>query len=265
MLLRILAAVLAVLGLAAIALGVASATVWRPADTLTATATSADGTTLITTAPGVLELADPPVTVRATADDGAEVVIALGRDTDVAAWVGDDPHTVVTGLQDTRTLATQAGDAGAEGSDGQDGAAADEDAEATPTEEATDGPSDGEADPAAPDPAGSDLWVQQARGEGAAEMVWTPVDGRWTLLAASAGETAGPVTLELSWPQTVSTPWFLPGVVGGAVLLLLAALLALAARRSTRRARAGDAAPAVAGTGAHAADATGRTDGEDPR
>ena len=91
MLQRLIAAVLGVLGLAAIALGIASATVWRADDTLTATARTAEGTTLITTAPGVLELGDPPVSVRARAADGTTVVLALGRDTDVAGWVGTDP------------------------------------------------------------------------------------------------------------------------------------------------------------------------------
>ena len=54
MLQRLIAAVLGVLGLAAIALGVASATAWRADDTLTAAGATADGTTVLTTAPGVL-------------------------------------------------------------------------------------------------------------------------------------------------------------------------------------------------------------------
>ncbi len=273
MLQRIIAAVLAVLGLAAIALGIASATVWRADDTLTATARTGDDTSLMTTAPGVLELTDPPVTVRATADDGTPVVLALGRDTDVSAWIGADAHTVVTGLTDWHTLATDAVPAGGEEPAEGEAAATDEaapsptsteaaaPAEASPTEPSP-SPSESAAtddEPAAgttaPDPAGSDLWIEEVTGDGTAELVWTPRDGRWTLLAAATGEDPGPLTLELSWPQTVTTPWLVPGVAGGAVLLLIAGVLALRSRRGARR------EPSAASADA----ATTTTDGEDAR
>ncbi|WNB84942.1 hypothetical protein [Cellulomonas sp. ATA003] len=275
MLQRLIAALLGVLGLIAIGLAIASATVWRGDDTLTATARAADGSTLITTAPGVLEMGDPPVTIRATADDDAKVVLAIGRDSDVAGWIGADAHTVITGLRDWHTFATDdvapsaeapdaqdapeedtseeaptdetpAGEAPAEEAPAEVAPAEEAPAEEAPAEEApadgaaTDGaPTDADATDAttqAPDPDGSDLWIEQVTGEGSAEMVWEPQDGRWTLLVASAGEGAGPPTIELSWPRTVTTPWLVPGVVGGAVLLLLALLLALRARRSRRRA-----------------------------
>ncbi len=236
MLLRLVAAVLAVLGLAAIALGVASATVWRGDDTLTATATAADGTTLLRTTPGLLEMGDPPVTVRAEAADGTKVVLAVGRDTDVTGWLGTDAHTVVTGLRDWHTFTT-------------DDVAATEPTPA-PTETA---PAEGAApeEPAAgPDPEGSDLWIEQATGDGSAELVWTPQDGRWALLVASVGETTVPPSVELSWPRTVTTPWLLPGVVGGALLLLIALGLALRARRGPRTDDDDDLEPAGAIAGA---------------
>ena len=57
-------------------------------------------------------------------------------------------------------------------------------------------PADAAADPRRPwrppDPAGSDLWVDETTGNGSAELVWTPRDGRWTLLAAATGEDPGP-------------------------------------------------------------------------
>ena len=237
MLLRLIAAVLGVLGLVAIALGIASATAWRADDTLTATAEAADGTTLVTTAPGVLEMADPPVTVRATADDGSKVVIAVGRETDVDGWVGADPHTVVTGLRDWHTLAV----------DEAEGAAEEEPADpAAPAEDA------------APDPDGSDLWIDQAAGEGEAELVWTPQEGRWTVLVAGVGEAAAAPTVELSWPQTVTTPWLLPGVIGGVVLLLLALLLFLRSRRATRPAAVASGDTADGDSGATAMPLEGR-------
>jgi hypothetical protein len=208
---RLIAAVLGVLGLAAIALGIASATAWRGDDTLTADADAAKGTTLVTTAPGVLELGgDAPVTVRASADAGTKVVVAVGRDTDVDGWVGTDAHTVVTGLADWHTLTTD--DVAATGA-----------------------PVDPATPAAAPDPDGSDLWVLQSTGDGAAELTWTPQEGRWTVLVAATGDAAAPPAVELSWPRAVTTPWLLPGVLGGAVLLLLGLLLAFRLWRAARR------------------------------
>jgi hypothetical protein len=232
-LLRLIAAILGVLGLVAIALGIASATAWRADDTLTATAEAADGTTLVTTAPGLLEMGDPPVTIRASADDGSKVVIAIGRDTDVDGWVGSDPHSVITGLQDWHTVTVDEGEA---------------EAAEEPADDAA--PAEGTA-PADPD--GSDLWIDQATGEGEAELVWTPQDGRWTVLVAGVGEPAAAPTVELSWPQEVTTPWLLPGVIGGAVLLLIALLLFLRSRRAARPAAASTAGPDDVDGGATAA------------
>ncbi|WP_225753738.1 hypothetical protein [Actinotalea sp. Marseille-Q4924] len=201
MLQRALGALLCVLGLVVAGLAVASATVWRAPDTLTASAT-ADGTLLMTD-PGVLDLAADDVTVRAEAD-GATVAVALGRTVDVEGWVGEDPVTRVTGLADRTTLATDGGAGGAEQA-------------------------------AAPDPRGSDLWVEEVSGEGTAELVWEAQDGRWSVLVASVDPAVQP-TLTLSWPQTVTTPWLVPGLVVGGLLLLAGLVLLLFALRS-RRAR----------------------------
>ena len=105
MLHRVLASLLCVLGAAALALGIASATAWRADDVLVADAVAADGTTMIVTEPGVLDLAADQVTVTATVPRG-DVVVALGRSGDVDAWVGTDAHTRVTGLSAWHHLAT---------------------------------------------------------------------------------------------------------------------------------------------------------------
>ena len=93
---RVITAAVGVVELVVIGLGVAPATVWRPDDVVVAT-TPASGH-LVVTDPGVLELGDGPVTIRATTTGGDPVVLAIGRDTDVAAWVGTDAHVQVTGL-----------------------------------------------------------------------------------------------------------------------------------------------------------------------
>jgi hypothetical protein len=64
-------------------------------------------------------------------------------------------------------------------------------------------------------------------------MAWSRQDGRWSILVATTGE--GAPTLTLEWPQVVTTPWLMPGVVVGSLLLLIGmawwALILVVARR----------------------------------
>ena len=225
------------LGAVTLGLGIASATVWRPSDTLVAQAQGAPGTSLLVTDPGVLDLAADEVTVSASATRGT-VVIALGRSADVDAWVGDDAYTRVTGLADWHVLATEKVAASAPEA-GDPAAAPDEagDPAAAP---------DPAAD-AAPDPAGSDLWVDEASGERAATLELTRQDGRWSVLVAA---TAGGVpSVALEWPQVVTTPWLVPGVAVGSLLLLIGiawwVLILVAGRRLARAAAAPVPEPAA--------------------
>lgn len=228
MLQRLIAAVLAVLGVAAIALGVASATVWRADDPLVATAAPGGGTRTLVTDPGVLEVAGDPVTITVRAE-GSPVVLAVGRDTDVTAWVGADPYERVTGLSDWHTLATTAGEP-APGATSTPTPTADAAATAEPSPSAS--AAEGEAAAQAADPTGSDMWVAQVTGDGSATLEWPAQDGRWSLLAVSLGDSA-PV-LDLSWPQTVTTPWLWPGVALGVLLLAVAAVLLVRILRQRR-------------------------------
>ncbi len=247
MLHRVLASLLCLLGAAALTLGIASATAWRADDVLVADAVAPEGTTMIVTAPGVLDLAADEVTVTATVPRG-DVVIALGRTADVEAWVGTDAHLVVTGLAEWHTLAADA--------------VAETTPEPEPTDESTEPPAEAPADPpadateepaategapvtedtevaagtegetseatdeateepeVAPDPSGSDLWVAEEVGSREASMEWTRVDGRWSVLVAATEPGVRP-TVALAWPQVVTTPWLVPGAVGGSLLLLI--------------------------------------------
>ncbi|BDZ42986.1 hypothetical protein GCM10025865_22850 [Paraoerskovia sediminicola] len=283
---RIIGIVLIVLGIAGIGLAVASATVWKETDTVVAStsASTVDGTTMVVTDPGVLELVDDAVTISATRADGGPVSLVVGRDVDVLGWVGEDPYTRVTGLSDWETLATEAGsaadatdDATAEPTDGAtEEASADpsespeateesEPAESPETDEATDEATDAADTEAAdadeplvgPDPAGSDMWYAESSEDGSTSMRWTARDGRWSLLAAGTGDDASAPVVELTWPRTVTTPWLWPGVIAGALLLLIgAALLVSSSVRSARKRRtareqeeAAAAVPVAAATG----------------
>ncbi|MDQ0371706.1 hypothetical protein [Cellulomonas humilata] len=230
MLKRLTTAAVGVVGLVVIGLGIASATVWRADDVLVAT-TSGGAHTLVTD-PGVLELGGDPVTVKVSVPDGGNVVLAVGRDTDVAGWVGTDAHGQVTGLSAWHTLAVDDVAAPAPTAEPTDAATAAAPAEPVPTPTPTDGATDGPA--TAADPTGSDLWVAQETGTGSAELVWPAQEGRWSLLAVSTGESAP--TLSLAWPRVVTTPWLWPCVAVGTLLVLLSVWLLL---REVRRRRAG--------------------------
>ena len=228
MLKRLIIAAVGVVGLVVIGLGIASATVWRADDVLVAT-TSGGPHTLVTE-PGVLELGGDPVTVRVSVPDDGPVVLAVGRDTDVAGWVGTDAHGTVTGLSGWHTLAVDDVAAPAPTPAPTDEAAA------PPADAATPAPSESAAATPAPaaDPTGSDLWVAEVTGTGTAELEWPAQEGRWSLLAVSTGKSAP--TLALEWPRVVTTPWLWPCVVVGALLVMLAGWLLL---RDVRRRRAG--------------------------
>jgi len=246
---RVITAAVGVAGLVVVGLGVASATAWRADDVLVASTTASSH--VVVTDPGVLELGGDPATVRVTSADGAEVVVVVGRDTDVLGWVGSDVYTRVTGLSSWRELATVAGEpapgagttsptAGPAPSAASTPTAASSPtapATASPTGTATSAqapsptatavaPDAAEPTPTQASPAGNDNWVAQAIGEdGTAELVWPAQSGRWSLLAVSRG--AAEPTLQISWPRVVTTPWLWPCVVAGSLLVLVAGGLLL--------------------------------------
>jgi len=257
---KIVTAGLVVLGLLVASLGVASGTVWRPSSTVTMTTPGTGDATMLMTAPGVLGLVDDDVTIRATAEGGAKVVLALGSEADVKGWVGTDPVLVATGPADWETLSvttsepatTPAPDSTPE--EGEETEPAEGDAgesEATEGEaEATEGdaPADdasaaaetpeetADAEPVVgPDPSGSDMWVAEAVGEGTASLEWDAGSSDQVLLAAVAGEGAGAPRLELTWPREVTTPLMWPGIVVGAVLVLVGVAVGVVGARSARR------------------------------
>ena len=212
---RVLVALLAVLGLLAVGAGVGLRTVWLPDDTVVARASVADPGVVVTTAPGVLEARPGPVTVSARTSDDGPVLLAIGRQGDVEAYVEGLARARLTGFG------------------GPDGSALTS--------------SGDEGDPTVADPATSDLWVQRATGTETATLRYDPPPGRWLLLAAGVGTAPAPSTITLTWPSPVSTPWAVPLIVIGALLLLAAVGLALPQLRGVR-ARLGRrrAAPAPA-------------------
>jgi len=255
---RILSVIIAVLGLVAIVLAVCSATVWRPSSTAQASLAQNPEQHYVVTEPGVLSLVESDVKVTATAAEAdQQVLIAVGHAQDVDAWLDSDPYISVTGLEDWNTLtsvavttscpeeATDDATATAVASDTETTAAA----SAGATEEASgDGCTPLENSDA--NPADSDLWITTETGTGSATLEPDTAGSDLVVLVATDGASNAP-QLSLSWPRHVSTPWLIPGLVLGGLLLLVGIFLFLIdiqMRRADeqRRARAAERAARMA-------------------
>ena len=259
---RTLSAIVAVVGLVVIGLAVASATVWRPSSTAQTTLAQTPTTSYVVTTPGVLGVVDSDVTVTATAADSTSpVVIAVGRSADVTAWLASDPYTEVTGLSDWETLeandvtescsTTQPTDAATAAS------TATEEADAAAPAEATTSGEDGctALEATGANPAGSDLWLAEKTGTGSATFEMDASDPDLVILVATDGTQPAP-DVSLFWPRSVSTPWFLPGLILGGLLVLVGIFglvldIQLRRQAAERKARAAERAARRA-----AADAT---------
>ncbi|MCU1518497.1 MAG: hypothetical protein JWQ75_3218 [Pseudarthrobacter sp.] len=187
------AVALVLLGLLTLLAGIGQKTIWAPSETFTVSAPT-------DTAEAPLTVIDQDLrtlhggTVKINIEGDGNFILAAGRPDDVAAWVGQTAHNTITGVSDDNKSLT--------------------------VEHA-----DGEA--TAPNPAGSDLWVSSENASGELDYSWTPpADGEWSLLLASDGTKAAPGAVSMTFPNDTSTPWAVPlMVIGG---LLIAAGIALA-------------------------------------
>ena len=266
---RIVSVIATILGLVVIALAVCSATIWRPSTTVQATLAQTPDQHYVLTEPGVLGLVDPSVTITATAE-GQPVFLAVAYTVDAKAWLADDPYLSVTGLTDWNTLSATPVTERCETADPASAAptqTASPGADATaatqaPTEVATGGATDGAtADSAGSggacttladsnaDPSQADLWLKTASGQSTVTLE-NVVEPDTVLLAATDGSGPAP-RITLSWPRTVSTPWLIPGIIVGGLLLLAGVfglLIDIQMRRadSQRRQRASERAARMA-------------------
>ena len=262
---RIVSVIATILGLVVIALAVCSATIWRPSATVQATLTQTPDQHYVLTEPGVLGLVDPSVTITATAE-GQPVFLAVAYAVDAKAWLADDPYLSVTGLTDWNTLSATPVTERCETVDPASAAptqTASPGADATaatqaPTEAATDGATAGSAGSGGActtlvdsnaDPSQADLWLKTASGQGTVTLD-NVVEPGTVLLAATDGSGPAP-RITLSWPRAVSTPWLVPGIIAGGLLLLVGVfglLIDIQMRRadSQRRQRAAERAARLA-------------------
>jgi hypothetical protein len=193
------AVALVLLGLLTLLAGIGQKTIWAPSETFTASApTDAAEAPLTVIDQNLRSLHGGTVKIN-TKGDG-NFILAAGRPDDVDAWVGQTAHNTVTGVS--------------------------EDQKSLQVEHA-----DGEA--TAPSPAGSDLWVSSENASGELEYSWTPpADGDWSLLLASDGTKPAPSSISMTFPNDTATPWAVPlMVIGGLLVLAGIALAILSARK----------------------------------
>lgn len=207
-----------VAGLLLMLLGIGQRTVWAPAETVTASVSQdAQAAPVTVIEPGARGDGDGAVEVTVTAD--SPFTLAVGRTSDVEAWVGDAAHLDVTGISED-TLST-------ERVDGED---------------------------TVPDPSGSDLWISEEPGEGTLTYRWSePLEGDWSILLAADGEAPAPTDVSVTRPNDRSTPFALPLIIGGALVVVLGiALLFIAPRSHGSGGSRGNRGEAVEGTRAYA-------------
>lgn len=236
---RVLSIVLIVLGLLAVILAVASATIWRPSQTAVATLKPAATTAYVVTGDGVLNMVDSTVTITAKAKDAnSTVTLALARSEDAQAWLANDPYTEVTGLSSWEALsgrtitercnvkasATPTAKAtGTAASTAKATATASAKATATSTAKASASPTPDakgciKAVASKASLNGSDMWVTSKTGKGSVSITYDPSSSNYVVLAATDGKQAAP-TFSLSWKRTVGTPWLIPGLIVGGLLV----------------------------------------------
>ena len=196
------AVALVLLGLLTLLAGIGQKTFWAPAETVTATAPSGATAAPLTVFDEKLRTTrDGTVTINVKGE--GSFMLAAGRPDDVEAWVGKTAHNTVSGVS--------------------------EDGKALQLTHA-----DGEA--TAPSPAGSDLWVSTENASGELKYSWTPpADGDWSLLLATDGTKPAPSSITMTFPNDTSTPWAIPlMVLGGLLILAGAALMVLKPKAGTR-------------------------------
>ncbi|WP_427130591.1 hypothetical protein [Pseudarthrobacter sp. S9] len=181
------AVALVLLGLLTLLAGIGQKTFWAPAESVTATVPAGATAAPLTVFDEKLRTLHSG-TVKINVKGEGSFMLAAGRPDDVDAWVGKTAHNTVSGVS--------------------------EDGKALQLTHA-----DGEA--TAPSPAGSDLWVTTENASGEMNYTWNPpADGDWSLLLATDGTKPAPSSITMTFPNDTSTPWAIPFMVVGALLIL---------------------------------------------
>jgi hypothetical protein len=208
-----------------IGLGIAQHTFLAGPDRITA-ATSSAGGAAYTIVDGKTLNAHPGLQDTVVRGEG-ELFAAFAPSTDVDAWVGSSPYTRI-GMDDEGALTSEVVEPEA----------------TTPAPSPTPTPSapaegsgtDAAATSTVTDPRGSDLWLSEQTGQGELSLS-TKLPDDVSVLLATDGQAPAPADVAVSWPSEGESPWVVPLVVGGIVLLVVGLVLYLLAIRHLRRSR----------------------------
>jgi hypothetical protein len=195
----VLAIISFVLAAVMIAFGIAQRTVLAQPDQVSAS-TSVNATVTVIEGTTLNAL---PGSQRIELAGSDTIFAAYGRTNDVISWIGDTDYTVVS-------------------YDAKAGALTKKEIPGKASE--------------VPNPAGSDLWLQEYTGKSSLQMS-VKVPETISFVIVSDGAAPGPSEVTLTWPVNNTTPWSGPLIVGGAVLLLVGLVLLLWATNHMRNSR----------------------------
>lgn len=199
---RFILAAIAFLGSAALlVVGWLQVTEARAADSVVATGTvTQDSPLLVIPSDTLIKHAG---TQSITISGDGPIRVAIGRQADIAGWVGTTQHEIVTLDDASGALVFTPGEASAD-------------------------------ETTAPNILGNDLWFEEYEGDGELELQQTLPVG-FALLVQSDGEAPAPSEVSISWPLDGRAPMAGPLLLGGGVLLLISLGLLLWALLSMRR------------------------------
>ncbi|GAA4156797.1 hypothetical protein GCM10022286_07610 [Gryllotalpicola daejeonensis] len=225
-----------------IGVGVAQRTIWAPAASVTAAAEVHSHAPYIVISGATLNANEGQQTLRVTG--ASNPFVAYGRTADVKAWIGDEPYTRVSYDQATQSLKSTLVRPGDHSASESGDATATPTPTSTPTASAT--PTAGASaktseladsiDPKAPNPAGSDLWLEEFTGAKAATTTMNVPDSVSVIIATDGAHEA-PAGVSLTWPMDTRTPWAGPLIVLGGLLAIAGIVFYILALRHMRRGR----------------------------
>lgn len=200
-----------------IAYGIAQRTVLAPADRVSAVTDLSSGAAFTVIDGAVLN--SNPGQQRLSITGNGTVFAAYARTADVAAWLGAEKYNRI-GYDASAGKLTSAV---ATATPAEQSAPPATPAATVPVPTATPATATPAPAPTAqpgPNPAGSDLWLEENSGTGTLD--WTvSVPRGISVIVASDGTAPAPQLVELTWPVNNSTPWAGPLIIAGGVLLLV--------------------------------------------
>lgn len=189
------ALLLGIVGLILAISGILSATVFRPAEFITASLPSEGQSVIVTSKSNALNILADKVSIKASSKSDTNVTIVVGRASDVDGWANGRPHTEISGLASWTKLAYTTVKA---------------DPKAKPLSEQD-------------LVSGSDMWLAQKTAKGSVELDWSQREYPTSFAVFADGKSNVNVTLH--WQRPVQTPLLLPLLIIGLVLIAAAAVV----------------------------------------